>query len=97
MKIISLKDADPSFKDVFRTFTANSTLHGISFLGTSRSLEARMLWLLIIISVLALSIIGIDQCVKGWESNPVITAVWQVPIESAPFPSITICPLEEER
>ena len=97
MPIIALEDNDPSFKEVFKTFTENSTLHGISYLGTSKGLVARMLWLLIIISGLSLSIIGIDKSFKEWESNPVITAVWQIPIESAPFPSITICPFENER
>ena len=46
---------------------------------------------------LILAVIGIDECVKGWEQNPVVTSVWQVPIESIPFPSITICPIGGER
>jgi hypothetical protein len=35
----------------------------------------------------------IDNSFKAWESNPVITAVEQIPIERVPFPSITICEL----
>jgi Amiloride-sensitive sodium channel len=33
----------------------------------------------------------IDNSFKAWASNPVITAVEQIPIERVPFPSITIC------
>jgi len=69
----------------------------MSFLGTSRSISAKLLWFLIIVAGLILSSFGIHECLKGWEANPVITAVWQVPIESTPFPSITICPIGEER
>ena len=69
----------------------------MAFLGASKSLLSRFFWLLIIIIGLILAVIGIDECVKGWEQNPVVTAVWQVPIESIPFPSITICPVGGER
>ena len=82
---------------MLKTFSTTSTLHGISFVGTSASVLTKLLWLAIVILGLVLSIIGIDQCFKGWEANPVITAVWQVPIESTPFPSITICPIGDER
>ena len=88
---------EQSLPEMLKTFSTTSTLHGISFVGTSASVLTKLLWLAIVILGLVLSIIGIDQCFKGWEANPVITAVWQVPIESTPFPSITICPIGDER
>ena len=90
-------DKDISFKELLKSFSTTSTLHGISFVGTSGSVLTKLIWLAIVITGLVLSIIGIDQCFKGWEQNPVITAVWQVPIESTPFPSVTICPIGDER
>ena len=86
-----------SLDDLWKTYSSTSTLHGMSFLGTSKSVSAKVLWLLIIVAGLILSSLGIHECLKGWEANPVITAVWQVPIESTPFPSITICPMGDER
>lgn len=86
-----------SFKELLKAFSTTSTLHGISFVGTSTSVLSRLLWLVIVIMGLVLAVIGIDQCFKGWEQNPVITAVWQIPIESVPFPSITVCPIGGER
>ena len=86
-----------SFEELLRKFSTRSTLHGMAFLGASKSLLSRVFWLLIIIMGLILAVIGIDECVKGWEQNPVVTAVWQVPIESILFPSITICPIGGER
>ena len=86
-----------SFQELLKNFSTTSTLHGVSFIGTSRSVISRILWLIIIVIGLVSAVIDIDQCFKGWANNPVITAVWQVPIESTPFPSITVCPIGGER
>ena len=88
---------EKTFLELLKTFSTTSNIHGISFVGTSGNVLIKLLWLAIVILGLGFSIIGIDQCFKGWEANPVITAVWQVPIESTPFPSITVCPISDER
>ena len=97
MTSLFLSDNDATLQDLFHTFSSTSTLHGMSFLGTTRNWFSKVIWIFIVLGGLVLSIIGIDQCVKGWESNPVITSVWQVPIESIPFPSVTICPIVDKR
>ena len=90
------KDKD-SVVDLFQTFSTASTLHGIYYLGKSQRWYSRFLWLFIVIVGLIFSVICIEQCFKGWQQNPVVTAVWQVPIQTIPFPSITICPTGDER
>ena len=48
---------------------------------------------MVVLSGISGAIYIIDNSFKAWASNPVITAVEQIPIESVPFPSITICKL----
>ena len=39
----------------------------------------------------------INNSFEAWKDAPVITSVIQIPIESVPFPSVTICPMERNR
>ena len=39
----------------------------------------------------------INNSFEAWKEAPVITSVIQIPIESVPFPSVTICPMERNR
>ena len=97
ISLLETKVEKEEFDDLFHTFHTTSTVHGVSLFGTSRSLMAKLFWILIVTIGLVLSIVGIDECFKGWNSNPVITAVWQMPIESVNFPSITICPMGQKQ
>lgn len=81
--------------DLFREFCSNSTIHGISYIGSKRQSICEKFWWILVILV---SLYGcgnlIDNIYRKWEENPVIitfdekhTAVWEIP-----FPAVTICP-----
>ncbi|XP_053698532.1 pickpocket protein 28-like [Sabethes cyaneus] len=81
--------------DLFREFCANSTIHGISYIGSKRQSVCEKFWWILVI---LMSLYGcgnlIDNIYRKWEENPVIitfdekhTPVWEIP-----FPAVTICP-----
>ncbi|XP_055621987.1 pickpocket protein 28-like [Toxorhynchites rutilus septentrionalis] len=82
-------------RDLLVEFCSNSTIHGISYIGSrQRSMCEKFWW----VFVFLLSLFGcgklIDNIYRKWEENPVIitfdeetTPVWQIP-----FPAVTVCP-----
>ena len=94
---LELNNKRDSVQGLFQTFSTASTLHGVYYLGSSQRWYSRFLWLFIVVVGLIFSIICIEECFRGWQQNPVVTAVWQVPIQAIPFPSITICPKGNKR
>ena len=78
---------------MFDTFTSSSTIHGTFFWSHCTHWATKLFWFMVVLSGISGAIYIIDNSFKAWASNPVITAVEQIPIESVPFPSITICKL----
>lgn len=80
--------------DIMDDFCANSTIHGIKYVGDRKRHLAEKLWWLI---AFLLSIYGCSRLIfnvwQRWDRSPVIvsfeekaTPIWQIP-----FPAVTIC------
>ncbi|XP_058456339.1 pickpocket protein 28-like [Malaya genurostris] len=86
-------------KDLFHEYCSNSTVHGVSYISSRRSLLERMWWLVVI--VLALYGCGrlIGKVYNKWNANPVIVSLDEhpTPVWTIPFPAVTICPAAKIR
>jgi len=74
-------------------YLSGATIHGFSQLSQARHVMSKIIWLTSIISTIAMASYMIYYCNRGWEENPIITSVAQIPIESITFPPVTVCPL----
>ncbi len=70
------------------------TMHGVYFLGESRTYVGKFLWLFIVLSGISGATVVIYDSYKNWGDHPILTTLKQIPIEKVPFPAITICPLD---
>lgn len=91
---ITLPRKDHGCSSVLDDFCANSTIHGIKYMGDRKRHWAERVWWLI---AFILSIYGCSRLIyniwQRWDRSPVIvsfaeksTPIWQIP-----FPSVTIC------
>lgn len=89
----------PLFKarDKWKEFCSSSTIHGTYFWSESHSLVVKLVWMIVVMAGIASAIFTINSSFEGWKKNPVITSVFQRPIESVPFLAITICPMDDTR
>ena len=68
----------------------STTIHGFSYLKASRTLLERLAWIMIIGTCFSLAIILIQQSIYEANRNPFITNFETMPIQSIPFPAITV-------
>ncbi|XP_039453729.1 pickpocket protein 28-like [Culex pipiens pallens] len=84
----------PELRNLFQEFCASTTIHGLAYIGVSKSLLGRLGWSAV--TVLSLVCCGtlIRQVYDKWDNNPVIVSVdgTPTPVWKIPFPAITICP-----
>ena len=78
------------FED-FTAFLSSSTIHGLSYLPTTRRL-ARLFWLLVVVSGFSTAAYLIVKSFRGWEESPISTSVSVLPITQITFPNLTVCP-----
>ena len=78
-------------------FSQSSTIHGVPFWTEAKSLVAKALWVFIVFLGIGAAAFLIWNNFDSWAANPVVVSVVQVPIEQAPYPSVTVCPLEATR
>ena len=76
---------------VFKQFLENSTVHGLSYISSSKSIS-RFLWTLVVVSGFSFACVLIYQSYQSWESSPVSTTIETRPISEIKFPKITVCP-----
>lgn len=83
-----------NLKRLAKEYCSHSTIHGMSYIGSRRSLLERFWW----IAVFVLSVYGcarlIDNVYQKWTKNPVIVTFDDrpIPVWVMPFPAVTICP-----
>ncbi|XP_074030574.1 pickpocket protein 28 [Leptinotarsa decemlineata] len=82
-------------KSYFRDYCENSSIIGFKYLGERRSKGERILWLVILLTAVALSVYHILEIYNKYEENPFIVnfATRESPISTIPFPAVTICPV----
>ena len=75
-----------------KEFLESSTIHGLSYISTSRKVGVKYLWVGIVITGFTISGILIFQSFKQWNKSPVGTSEETLPISEVSFPKITVCP-----
>jgi len=75
----------------FAEFLESSTIHGLSYISTTRRF-ARISWILVV----TLGFIGagflIYESFQAWHESPVKTTIETLPINDISFPKVTVCP-----
>ena len=74
-----------------RTFLESSTIHGLSYISTTRKF-ARLFWILVVIAGFVGASLLIKESFDSWSESPVKTTVETLPIDEIRFPKVTVCP-----
>ena len=74
-----------------KTFLDSSTIHGLSWISTTRR-WSRLFWLLIVIGGFSGAGYLIHASFYNWELSPISTAIETLPISHITFPNVTVCP-----
>ena len=77
--------------DNFRNFLESSTIHGLSYITSTRKL-IRVSWILVIIAGFTGAGLLIYESFQTWAESPVTTTVETLPIDEITFPKVTVCP-----
>ncbi|EFN82791.1 Sodium channel protein Nach, partial [Harpegnathos saltator] len=80
--------------DIVKQYCANSSLHGLRYVGDSElSVIERIFWVISFTSALVTAIYYIIYLYQKWDGAPIIISLSPspVPLTEFPFPSVTIC------
>ena len=72
-------------------FLLSSTIHGLSHIGSNRSL-LRLFWLIVVIAGFIGAGVIINQSFSSWAESPISTTIETLPIREIDFPNVTVCP-----
>ena len=75
----------------FRNFLESSTIHGLTYISSTRKL-VRLFWIFVVITGFSAASFMIYQSFQAWEENPVSTNIETLPITEITFPKVTVCP-----
>ena len=75
----------------FKDFLESSTIHGLTYISTTRKL-VRIFWILVVIFGFSTASFLIYQSFQAWEDSPVSTTIETLPITKIKFPKVTVCP-----
>ena len=78
--------------DILREFLESSTIHGLTYISSSRSKRAKATWFLVVMSSFSAAVILIYQSYMEWEDDPFSTDISTHNILDLDFPKVTICP-----
>ena len=73
------------------TFLESSTIHGLSYILTTKK-YSRLFWILVVTSGFAGASILIKESFDSWTESPVKTTIETMPISEIKFPKVTVCP-----
>ena len=74
-----------------RTFLESSTIHGLTYISTTRK-YARVFWILVVITGFAVASLLIKESFDSWSESPIKTTIETLPITQIKFPKVTVCP-----
>ena len=74
-----------------RTFLESSTIHGLTYISTTRK-YARIIWILVVITGFVGASLIIKESFDSWSESPVKTTIETLPISDIKFPKVTVCP-----
>ena len=75
----------------FRTFLESSTIHGFSYIPTTKK-YIRLFWVIVVISGFSGAGYLIYESFQAWEESPVATTIETQSINEITFPKVTVCP-----
>ena len=84
-------DTQSSAMDGIRTYLESTTVHGLTYISTTRK-YARLFWILTVISGFLGAGYLIKESFDGWDESPVKTTIETLPISEITFPKVTVCP-----
>ena len=74
-----------------RTFLESSTIHGLTYISTTRK-YARILWIIIVLAGFIGASLIIKESFVSWSESPIKTTIETLPISEIKFPKVTVCP-----
>ena len=77
--------------DGVRTFLESSTIHGLTYISTTKRV-VKLFWLLTVFSGFTTAGYLINLSFQNWNQNPVSTTTETLPIREVMFPKVTVCP-----
>ena len=77
--------------ETLRIFLESSTIHGLSYIATTKRF-VRLLWILIVIAGFTGAGVIIYNAFQDWADSPVTTTIETMPITDITFPKVTVCP-----
>ena len=73
------------------TFLESSTVHGLSYISTTRK-YARIFWILVVIGGFVAASLLIKESFDSWSESPIKTTIETLPISKIKLPRVTVCP-----
>ena len=74
-----------------RTFLEESTIHGLTYISTTRK-YVRLFWILVVIAGFVGASLIIKESFDSWSESPVTTTIETLPIDEIRFPKLMVCP-----
>ena len=75
----------------FRTFLESSTIHGPTYISTTRR-YSKVFWIFTVITGFTTAAFLIHTSFQSWADSPIKTTVEKLPISEIKFPKVTVCP-----
>ncbi len=75
----------------FRTFLESSTIHGLTYISTTRRFS-KVFWTFTVITGFTTAAFLIHTSFQSWADSPIKTTVEKLPISEIKFPKVTVCP-----
>ena len=77
--------------DHVKEFLDNSTIHGLSFISSTRR-WSRLFWILVVIGGFSGAGYMIYTSFHNWGQSPISTTIETLPISELTLPNVTVCP-----
>ena len=77
--------------DGVRNFLESSSIHGLSYISTTRKLT-RLFWSLVVLTGFTVAFLIIQESFGSWSESPIKTTIETLPISDIKFPKVTVCP-----
>ena len=88
----ALQSLSSAKMNALREFLESSTIHGLSYISTSKSRAGKVFWCMIVLGGFCSAGFLINNSYVDWRQSPVSTSTSTVPINQLPFPKVTVCP-----
>ena len=78
--------------NVAREFLETSTIHGLNYISSSKTVAAKAIWVIIVSISFGVAGFMINNAYLEWQESPIATSIKTYPISKLDFPSVTVCP-----